>query len=241
MVPMRFSQMAMLNVQQPAAVPISVYRLTAFIAALILGTFTSTRAVAEDWGAYAIVPSCAPALVLEAVDAGSSDGTLVSINKPSGGANQKWIITPREETFFSIAPAHDPSLVLAAAKGGAKRGAAIVLEKDSEQPWQRWTLTKLENGNYTLRPKHAPKFGLDHLGGKPYPGAKFDLWFCDPSDRHLQWLIKPLAGTGAAAAPAVDDAKTYEPPTIDRRTSCPAASNSSRSRRARYSPAPCAR
>ena len=119
--------------------------LTQYIIALVLGAFTTAR-TAEDWGVYSIVPVSVPTLVLEAVDSGRAEGTIISINKPAGGANQKWIITPREEPFFTIKPAHDPSLVLAAAKGGTKQGTQIVLEKDGGQPWQLWALTKLENG-----------------------------------------------------------------------------------------------
>ena len=187
--------------------------LTPHIIAFALAAFPSTRAVAEDWGSYSIVPVSAQRLVLETVDSGRADGTPVAINKPAGGVHQKWTITPREEGFFTIAPAYDPSLVLAAARGGAKRGTPIVLEKDSGEPWQLWALAKHENGSYSLTPKHALELGLDHLGGKPNPGAKIDLWTCNPNDRHLQWFIKPLAGTGVAA-PAAGDVKAYEPPAI---------------------------
>ncbi|MFA6562223.1 MAG: RICIN domain-containing protein [Verrucomicrobiia bacterium] len=191
----------------------NIHRLTPLVIALALGASITTHA-AEDWGVYSIVPVSAQAMVLEAVDSGREDSTIVSINKPAGGANQKWTLTPRDEQFFTIKPAHDPSLVLSAAKGGAKQGTAIVLEKDAGQPWQLWALTKLDNGSYSLTPKHAPTLGLDHLGGKPNPGAKIDLWTCRPNDQHLQWFIKPLAGTGVAAAQAADDAKIYEPPAI---------------------------
>ncbi|MFA5193801.1 MAG: RICIN domain-containing protein, partial [Verrucomicrobiia bacterium] len=192
----------------------NIHRLTTLIIAPVLVAWTLPRVAAEDWGAYNIVPVSAPAMVLEAVDSGRAEGTLVSINKPTGSANQKWILTPREGEFFTIKPAYDSSLVLAAAKGGTKRGTPIVLEKDAGQPWQLWTVTKRENGGYSLSPKHAPELGLDHLGGKPSPGAKIDLWTCNPNDPHLQWFIKPLAGTGIAAATAADDAKKYEPPAI---------------------------
>ena len=189
------------------------HRLAPHIIAFAIAALTTARVSAEDWGAYAIVPVSAQTLVLEAVDAGRADGTLVSINKPTGGANQRWIITPRDERFFTISAAHDPALVLTASEGGAKNGVPIVLEKDSGQPWQLWTLTKQENGNYTVVPKHASKLGLDHLGGNPSPGAKIDLWTCRPNDRHLQWFIRPLAGTGVAAT-MVDEVTVYEPPEI---------------------------
>jgi gluconolactonase len=191
----------------------NVHRLTFRLLALSLAAFTTTRVVAEDWGVYDIVPVSAPKMVLEAVEAGRTEGTVVSINKPTGGANQKWIVTPREGGFFTIAPAHDPSLVLAAAAGGAKQGTPIVLQKDSGQPWQLWTLTKQENGSYTIVPKHAPEMGVDHLGGDPSPGAKIDLWTCKPNDGHLRWFIKPMAGTGVAAV-SPENPPAYEPPTI---------------------------
>ena len=56
--------------------------------------------------------------------------------------------------------------------------------------------------------------GLDQLGGKQTPGAKIDLWTRRENDQHLQWFIKPLAGTGVAAASAADEGKKYEPPAI---------------------------
>jgi len=191
----------------------NINRLTPLVIALALGASITTRA-AEDWGVYSVVPVSGQTMVLEAVDSGRADGTVVSINKPAGGANQKWIIVPKEEGFFTIKPAHDPSLVLAAAKGSAKQGTPIVLEKDGGQPWRLWALTKLDNGSYSLTPKHAPALGLDHLGGKQTAGAKIDLWTCRPNDAHLQWFIKPLAGTGVAAATAADETKKYEPPAI---------------------------
>lgn len=189
-------------------------RLAAHITATVLIAFPIPRAAAEDWGVYSIVPVSGPTMVLEAVNSGRADGTLVSISKSTGGANQKWIISPRDATFVAIKPAHDLSVVLAAARGGVKNGTAIVLEKDTGQPWQLWALTKHASGSYSLAPKHAPALGLDHFGGKPAPGAKIDLWTCKSNDQHLQWFIKPMAGTGVAAAQAAGDANAYEPPAI---------------------------
>jgi enterochelin esterase-like enzyme/sugar lactone lactonase YvrE len=40
-----------------------------------------------------------------------------------------------------------------------------------------------------------------------------DLWTLNPNDRHLQWFIRPLAGSGVAEVKA-DDAPTYTPPAI---------------------------
>lgn len=99
------------------------------------GSFVSPDFVlAEDWGVYGIASGSAPALVLEAVEAGTADGTVVSVNKPSGAAHQKWRVVPKDAGYYAITAAHDLSLVLSAAAGGTKNGTAIVLEKDSGKP-----------------------------------------------------------------------------------------------------------
>jgi gluconolactonase len=161
---------------------------------------------AEDWGTYAIVPVSAPSMVLEAVDA----GTGVSINTPVGKAHQRWSIVAKDAGLFAIRPAHDPSLAVTAAQGGAKLGTPIVVEKDTGKPSQLWSLTKHENGSYSFAPRHAPDMGLDLLGGKQNPGAKVDLWTLRPNDQHLQWFIRPLAGSGVATRKTDADPK-YTP------------------------------
>ncbi len=182
----------------------------------LLAVFVATAPAAsraEDWGTYAIVPVSAPAMVLEAVNGGTADGTVVSINKPAGKAHQKWTIAAKEGDWFAIKPAHDPSLALAAAQAGAKQGTVIVLEKDGGKPSQLWSLTKRDNGAYALTPKHAPGMGVDLFGGKQDPGATVDLWTLNPKDPHLQWFIRPLAGSGVAEVKAADAPK-YTPPAI---------------------------
>ena len=183
------------------------------IAMTLLTAFIATgRAGAEDWGAYALVPASAQALVLEATGSGTNEGTVVSINKPAGTANQKWIITAKSPRFFSIKPSYSSTLVLAAAKGGTASGTPMVLENDQGQPWQEWELKKNDNSTYSLFPKHAPDKGLDNLGGSQTPGAKQDLWTYHPSDPHLQWMIKPLAGSLVTNTDSPQD--TYVPPAI---------------------------
>ena len=113
-----------------------------------------------------------PALVLEAVGSGTTEGTVISIGKPAGTPNQKWVITAKGNNVYSIKPAYSSALVLAAAKGGTEIGTAIVLETESGKPWQEWNLKKNENGTYCLIPRHAPEKGLDHLGGRPVAGSK---------------------------------------------------------------------
>jgi gluconolactonase len=182
---------------------------------LLMGNLTS-QCFAEDWGAYSIVPASTPSLVLEAVGSGTAEGTVVSIGRPSGSANQKWVVTPRGNNLFSIKPSYTSTLVLAVAKGGVKIGTPVVLETDMGQPWQEWSLKKNENGSYCLVPKHAPEQGLDHLGGVPTPGTKIDLWTNKPGDQHLEWFIKPLAGAPPQAASGAGETppSTYVAPEI---------------------------
>ncbi len=171
----------------------------------------------DDWGAYGIVPSSAPALTLEAVGSGTADGTVISIGKPAGTPNQKWVVTPRGNHQYSIRPSYHSTLVLAAANGSTRIGTAIVLETDSGKPWQRWSLDRNENGTYCLVPGHAPAMGLDHLGGNASVGARIDLWSNRPGDPHLEWIIRPLAGTLPAVAPGMGEspASTYIAPEIN--------------------------
>lgn len=152
-------------------------------------------------------------MVLEAVGAGTADGTVVSINRPTAATHQKWIVEPKGEELFAIKPAHRPELVLTAANGGAKNGAAIVLDADRGAPWQRWALRRHDNGSYALTPSHAPALGLDDFGGKSDPGSRIDLWTYQAADPHLQWFIRPLAGSPLVKAAAATTA-SYEPPPV---------------------------
>lgn len=182
---------------------------------LVLPLVLAASLHAEDWGAHSLVPVSAPKMVLEAVGGGTTAGTLVSINTPEGASHQKWVVTPKEAGFFAIKPAHAPELALTVSEAGTKNGTPVVLEKDSSQPAQLWALTKHENNSYSLTPKHLPTSGLDHLGGKQEAGAKIDLWKYNPRDPHLQWFIKPLAGTGVAEEKEqVEAGPKYSPPKI---------------------------
>lgn len=146
-------------------------------------------------GAYLIFSASAPAMVLEAVDSGTSEGTIVSINHPTGAANQKWLITPQGTNAYVIHPAHSPALVMAVAKGGTERGTRIVLEADQQKDWQRWAIKPTDAETFCFVPLHESQKGMDHLGGKVIPGAKIDLWTLNPKDLHLQWVIKPVDGS----------------------------------------------
>src|SRR5262249_26454457 len=128
-------------------------------------------------------------------------------------AHQKWIVEPRGEGLFAIKPSHRPALVLSAARGGAKNGTGIVLETDRGEPRQCWAMIRHENGSYAPTPEHAPALGLDDLGGNAEPGAKIDLWAYKSTDAHLQWFIRPLAGSPLKEAVAPGTPR-YEPTPI---------------------------
>jgi gluconolactonase len=187
----------------------------AYLAALFVALLTASEALAEDWGAYKIVPVSAPTMTLEATGAGTADGTIVSIGKPTATPNQKWTITSKGDGFFSIEPSYSSTLVLAVAKGRGNNGTPIVLETDAGQPWQQWALKKDENGNYNLIPRHSLQKGMDDFAGKREAGARIDLWDNIPGDQHLQWMIQPLAGSPVSAAQGPANASAaYVPPEI---------------------------
>ncbi len=195
-------------------VKLKLRRLLNLVPVLIAAS-AGNHSFAEDWGLYSISPFGGPAVVMEAVNSGTGEGTVVSLGKAVSAPNQKWVISPKGDNLYSIRPSYSSTLVLSVAKGGVKKGTAIVMETDSGQPWQLWALTKQENGSYTLTPKHAPDKGLDDFGGDTKPGAKLDLWENKAGDRHLQWFIKPLAGSPLPATGAADAAATgYVPPAI---------------------------
>ena len=179
--------------------------------ALAVSSLVITPSMAEDWGTYRIVSVSTPEFVLEAVG-GVKEGAVVSIQKLSDAANQKWIVIPADGSV-RVAPAQDLSLVLSVEKGGNKNGTLIVLEKDRGEASQRWAMKKHDNGSYSLIANHAPEQGLDHNAGKREAGARIDLWTYSAGDTHLQWFIRPLVGSGIVDAKA-DDSQKYEPPAI---------------------------
>ena len=210
--PLRCAAPRRLFVQQrPLAMKLSASLAT--INWLIIVAATAL-AQAEDWGCYRIVPVSARSMALEAVNAGTTEGTVVSINKPIAAAHQKWSITSKEDGFVVIKPTHAPGMVLAAKQGGEKNGTPLVLERDEGKPWQLWSITRHDNGSYSLIPRHAPAMGIDDFAGKQDAGSRIDLWTYNANDAHLQWLIKPLAGSGVADASGEQEPASYTPPEI---------------------------
>jgi enterochelin esterase-like enzyme/sugar lactone lactonase YvrE len=192
----------------------SSYRPWPFASLLAaIGISIAVPAYSDDWGNFAIRPLSGAGFVLEATDLGTEEGSVITIGKPTGTGNQKWVIIAKEEGYFSIKPSYSSTLALAASKGGKMNGTQAVLEVDRGDPWQMWALTKVKGGSYTITPRHAPGQGLDHQGGKKEAGAKIDIWINKPGDPHLQWLIQPLAGSPTSPADALA-APVYEAPEI---------------------------
>jgi sugar lactone lactonase YvrE/enterochelin esterase-like enzyme len=167
---------------------------------VLFGLMMSGDLRAQDWkGSFTIIPVSAPEMVLEAVGAGTTDGTTVSLGQPSAELNKAWVITPKADGFYTVKPSYSTTLVLAASEGITTNGTAVVLETETGKLWQMWSIRKNANGSYSFVPKHAPTKGLDDFGGGNTVGAKQDLWDYNPKDAHLQWVIKPLAGAEVPA------------------------------------------
>ena len=211
---------------------------------MVLVAGTATRPVlAEDWGAYSLIPASAPAFVLEAVGSGTSEGTVVSIGKPAGTANQKWVITPKGNDLYSIRPSYSSSLVLAAAQGGVKIGTPIVLETDRGNRGSSGRSRRTRTGPTVSSPsmprkragssrRQAEPGGQDRLvdeqSGRSTSGV---------DDQAARRLHAPVAG-GAV------ESRSQRPmsrPRSSRKPSSRARSRTSRFRAAPSSRAPCGR
>lgn len=171
------------------------------VVGLLLGLVSAGRILAADWsGPFTLIPLSAPDLVLEAVDSGTTAGTMVSLGHPTGKQNQQWVISPIGQELYAVKPLYSSTLALAAAGGKTDNGTPIVLETDSGKPWQLWSLRQNPNHSFSLVPAHAPDKGLDDFGGGSQPGAKQDLWSYSAGDEHLQWVLRPLPGATVPAS-----------------------------------------
>ncbi|MHB1461041.1 MAG: RICIN domain-containing protein [Armatimonadota bacterium] len=162
---------------------------------ILLSHFGSGSASAQDanldqWsGEKYLLPVSSPDMVLEAVNSGTSDGTVVSIGKPTGAANQKWVFTSRGNGQYSIRPSYSTELVLTVQDGGTANGTQLVLARDQGLDWQLWSIKPNGSGKLSIVPKHAPLKGIDDFGGGETPGSRQDIWDWNEGDVHLQWSI----------------------------------------------------
>ena len=99
-----------------------------FLVPVILLAISASWARGEDWGAYSLVPASAPAFVLEAVGSTIADGSIVSIGRPVGTPNQKWVVFPRSDNFFAIQQAANPKRERRSRRHGEFHSCNLVCE-----------------------------------------------------------------------------------------------------------------
>ena len=68
--------------------------------AIAFGALSLLSAGAEDWGVYKIVPVSAPKMTLEAREAGTTEGTIVTINKAANALQQQWSVVAAQDGRF---------------------------------------------------------------------------------------------------------------------------------------------
>ena len=169
--------------------------------ALAAGAATSP-ASAEDWGAYAVIPASAPTLVLEAVGSGTTEGTVISIGKPAGTPNQKWVITAKGNNLYSDQAVCTPG-------PGARRGERGTAIGDGHRArnGERQALAGMDPQEKRERivlphsPARSRKRAWIIWAAGQSPEQRSTCGQTTPGDPHLEWIIKPLAGTMAAVAP----------------------------------------
>jgi enterochelin esterase-like enzyme/sugar lactone lactonase YvrE len=104
---------------------------------------------------------------------------------------------------YAIVPAGAPDMAMEAVGSGTTDGTVVSIGKPAPGPNQKWVI-----------PRHAPDKGLDDFGGDNTAGARQDLWELRPGDPHLQWIIRPLAGSPLPAASSEGQASAYVAPEI---------------------------
>ncbi len=159
-------------------------------------------------GFFTLSPLSAPGLTLEAVDGGTTDGTVVSLGKPTDEAKQKWEFIAKGNNLYSIRPSYKSGLAMAVANGKSDNGTPIVLNNENGSSAQLWSLKKHDNGSISLLPQFAPRKAIDDREGGNVPGALQDIWDYDVDDQHLQWALKPLKGAQMPTLADSDDDDT---------------------------------
>ncbi len=173
---------------------------------LLIGFLAPTNAFSQTAaGTFTLSPLSAPGLVLEAVDGGTTEGTVVSLGKPGDEAKQKWEFVAKGDNLYVVRPSYQSGLAMAVAGGKSDNGTPIVLSNENGSATQLWSLKKHENGSFSLLPQFASKKALDDREGGHVPGALQDIWDYDVDDQHLQWTLKPLKGSQMPSLAESDD------------------------------------
>jgi enterochelin esterase-like enzyme len=161
----------------------------------LLGLLAAGRVRAQDGpDSFTLRPYDAPDMMLEAVNAGTTDGTAVSIGVPLEAPKQKWKIVSKGDNAYVIRPSYSSTLVLAPKPGGKGDGTPVVLQTENDQPGQLWSIQENAKGLFALMSQALPGKALDNRGGGSVPGNIEDVWEYNPKSQHFDWIIVPLDG-----------------------------------------------
>lgn len=113
--------------------------------------------------------------VLDVAGAAASAGAAVFQWPNWGGANQRWIVMPTPEGYFTLAPSHQPAMRLQVAGGGLDDGVPAVQALANLSAAQNWALQRQVDGSYTLSNVNSGKV-LDVRGASQDGGAIVHQW-----------------------------------------------------------------
>ena len=178
------------------------YTVILFVVILLLLPVNPAFAGDDQWsGTHLLSPVSAKHMVMEAIDSGTSEGTLVSIGIPTDAANHKWVFVSKGSDLYSIHPSYSSTLALSIAKGSKENGSQLLLLTYKGLDSQLWSIKKNSNSTLSIIPKHAPNKGIDDFYGNRKPGAKLDIWDWTDKDMHLQWNIVNSVNDMPASVP----------------------------------------
>ncbi len=113
--------------------------------------------------------------VLDVAGASAAAGAAVFQWPDWGGANQRWIVTPTAEGFFTLAPTHQPGMRLQAQGGGLDDGVPTVQAPANLSAAQNWAFQRQADGSYVLTNVNSGKV-LDVRGVSQADGAVVHQW-----------------------------------------------------------------
>ena len=110
--------------------------------------------------------------------AGGASGSPVIQWQCTGGAEQKWVLTP-STLGFQLKPTHAPSMCLTVAGSSSSSGAALDQESCGAGPNQEWRFVYDQDGHYSLRPAQVTGQCLDVVGASHSDGAGVNQYDCN--------------------------------------------------------------
>jgi acetyl esterase/lipase len=146
-------------------------------------------------GTFTLSSLSASQLVLTGDGAGTSDGTKVTIENPTGAISQQWSFVRNANGFYSIHPAYAPTLAVTVVGAGTVNKTWVILSPDTAADSQLWTPFYSAVGDFWLfAPKCAPALVLENFDGRQTAGSQVDIWGYDGGNWHMQWRLTPTVG-----------------------------------------------